>query len=49
MSSALISQVITSRLVLEMIDDRLPVPVLSETTPQLVALARLVELIQAIA
>jgi hypothetical protein len=48
-SSALISQAMASHLVLEMVNDRLPVPELSETTPQLVALARLIELVQAIA
>jgi hypothetical protein len=36
-------------LVLEMVNGRPPVPEFSETIPQLVALARLVELVQVIA
>jgi hypothetical protein len=42
---ALTSRAMASRLVLEMVNDRLPVPELSETTPHLVALARLVGLV----
>jgi hypothetical protein len=47
--SALTSRAKALHLVLEMVNDRPPVPEFSGTTPQLVALARLVELVQAIA